>query len=105
MMSFHFVVSLASSKFVFFAISLKREADCFLTLSIASSVNWRVHAPSVLVYQLLLTLFSYSLGPVTPRITYLFLSFDQLTRCSQKREIPISTSRPNSDKYPSSPVY
>src|SRR5689334_19778920 len=102
--SFQAEVSFASSKDVFFAISAKRDVDCFFTLSIAASVNSSVQAPNVFVYQLLFTLFSYSFGPVTPRITYFFLSADQFTRCAQKRDIPIKTSNPYSERYASSPV-
>ncbi len=61
-----------------------------------SQVYLNVHRARVLVYQLLLTLFSYSLGPVTPRITYWCFSCEKVARCAQKREMAMSTSRPYS---------
>src|SRR5512133_3028496 len=63
-----------------------------------SEVYFRVQCASVFVYQLLLTLFSYSLGPVTPRMTYCSFSWEKLLRCAQKRDIAISTSRPYSER-------
>src|SRR5665647_516477 len=64
-----------------------------------STVYLSVHRASVLVYQLLLTLFSYSFGPVTPSITYWFFSSDQLHRWAQKREMAMRTSRPYLARY------
>ena len=57
-----------------------------------------------LVYQLLLTLFSYSLGPVTPSMTYFCRAPDHVMRCAQKRATDSSTSSPQSAKYAVSPV-
>ncbi|OPZ55295.1 MAG: hypothetical protein BWY89_01385 [Bacteroidetes bacterium ADurb.BinA012] len=69
-----------------------------LSQSSMSEVYFNVQHARIFVYQLLLTLFSYSFGPVTPSMTYLFFSCDQLVLCAQKREMAISTSRPYSER-------
>src|SRR5690606_8640963 len=96
MISAHREVSSCSRKFIRDDNSFHLSGEFFLTNSSELSVYCSVHVAMVLVYQLLLTLFSYSFGPVTPSITYLFLSDDQVMRCDQKRDIPINTSRPYS---------
>ncbi|SIH08448.1 Uncharacterised protein [Mycobacteroides abscessus subsp. abscessus] len=60
-----------------------------------ASVYSRHQAAIVLVYQLLLTLFSYSFGPVTPWIMYLPARLEKWTRSAQKRLMPTSTSMPS----------
>src|SRR6185437_2233782 len=85
--SLNFAVSTASLKPVLVTNSAYfsgSEALTFLATSMAYCMH---HVAILLVYQLLFTLFSYSLGPVTPSMTYCCFSFDQLTRCAQKRAI------------------
>ena len=49
-------------------------------------------------------LFSYSFGPVTPRITYLFNKLEKFTLCSQNLEIAINIFIPLFSKNSKSSV-
>src|SRR5690606_2887279 len=98
MISRHLVVSSFSAKLIRSASVASLSFAFLRTYSSACNVYCIVQVAMVFVYQLLLTLFSYSLGPVTPRSTYLFLSEDHVIRCDQNREIAIRTSRPYSTR-------
>src|SRR5690606_2149908 len=96
MISRHLPASSFSAKLIREASASSFSFAFLRTYSSACSVYCTVHVSLVFGYRLLLTLFSYSLGPVTPRSTYLFLSDDHVMRCDQKREIAMRTSRPYS---------
>src|ERR1035437_3377005 len=68
------VNSISSLKLVFPRMAWYFNEFISLTFCMASTVYSRHHLAIILVYQLLFTLFSYSLGPVTPSRTYFFLT-------------------------------